>query len=195
MNMIVCVLPDLPYPLYLISGINLGHREWSHALILAIPIGIVFGILGKFIYNCFWLLFITSGISWCLHIFCDMVSSLTGPKVLLPFTDSRLSLPFHFLPVAEVRIGGILFNLICIAYEIGIFLILFYMVKKSIGIIKIFIISFLLCGSIRQTQFREYIWHKAPMPERNWYLNNLNKFSPLHFSIFIEPNPRKELEQ
>lgn len=187
LNACAAVLPDITYPIFMLSGIHFGHREWSHALIVAIPVACLFGWVTHLTYKNFSIGFLFCGFSFCSHIIFDMASSLTGPKILLPFSQKRFDLPFHFLPVAEIRIGSLTFNVICMFYEVALFLIICFFVKKVFRLYLVIALGFLLCGSIRQSNFRAYIWEQAPQSELDWYLENLDQFSPLHFSLFITP--------
>lgn len=177
---------DVSYPLLKITGIDLGHRQITHSLVLAIPVAFLVGALFHYLYGKFKMGFCFGIICFCSHLIMDMGASLTGPMIFYPFSEARVDFPFHFMPVAEPRIGSLKFNSICILYEFLIFGSIMFLMLKRQRVVASLILCFLMLGSIRQSNFRGYIWLEAPEDELEEYLENLDSYSPWHFSTFSE---------
>lgn len=202
---LVSLAPDgdnLPHKLY---GIDVWHREWTHALAVAPAAGLACFLLAlAFCRSHLARAFLVGTLAWAVHVLLDCLSSLTGPKLLLPWSDVRFTSSVHFLPVVEPHIGSVFFNTVGVFSELAIFgLPCVYLYGRSrssshraarqhplrLGLWALWL--FLLFGSWRQGEFRMEFFGMDGTRDASlvWYEKNLDSLTPLHFGLFIEPLP------
>ncbi|MGE4157825.1 MAG: metal-dependent hydrolase [Planctomycetota bacterium] len=196
---LVSLAPDgdnLPVKLY---GIDTWHREWTHALAVAPAAGLACALLAlPFNRSPVGRAFVLGLLAWVAHIGLDCLSSLTGPKLLLPWSDERFLSPLHLLPVVEPHIGSLFFNAVGVLCETLIFglPLLALMDRRSTrrgpgwGLAWIFW-AMILMGSYRQGEIRMSLFGRDGTQEgaMPWYEKNLDQLTPLHCALFIEAAP------
>jgi len=192
--MFVSMIQDVDKLYPFLFGIHGEHKELSHAFILSPIGGVIIGIVFHRFCNRKFLRGFVWGMSvWVTHICLDMLSSVTGPKIFLPFLDNRCTFPIHTLPVAEPYIGSFFFNATAISFEVAIFVGLYVIITKPewakrliVRIIVIILFCFCLLGGFRQSNYRVEFFSDYTDEDNAWYESNLDELSPLHFALFNE---------
>jgi membrane-bound metal-dependent hydrolase YbcI (DUF457 family) len=89
------LLPDLDIlPAVIFSDMETYHNNFSHSLLLAVPVALLIAAIFYLIYRSnFWLWFLICLISYDLHIVLDALTAERGVMLLWPLTLNRFASP------------------------------------------------------------------------------------------------------
>jgi membrane-bound metal-dependent hydrolase YbcI (DUF457 family) len=91
------LLPDLDIiPAILFRDMSAYHNNFSHSLLLAIPVAfLIAGIFHRIYRSSFWLWFLICLISYDLHIIMDALTAERGVMMFWPLSQNRLVSPIR----------------------------------------------------------------------------------------------------
>jgi membrane-bound metal-dependent hydrolase YbcI (DUF457 family) len=89
------LIPDLDViPAILFKNMHAYHNNFSHSLILAIPVALLLaGIFYRIYRSDFWLWFLIGLVSYDLHVIMDALTADRGVMMFWPLTQNRFASP------------------------------------------------------------------------------------------------------
>ena len=89
------MLPDLDIiPAILFKDMKAYHNNFSHSLIIAVPVALIIaGIFHRIYRSNFWLWFLICLVSYDLHIIMDALTAERGVMMLWPLSQNRFASP------------------------------------------------------------------------------------------------------
>ena len=89
------MLPDLDViPAIIFRDMQSYHNNFSHSLLVAIPVAFVIAIVFHRVYRSnFWLWFLISMVSYDVHVIMDALTAERGVMMFWPLTQARIASP------------------------------------------------------------------------------------------------------